>query len=105
MIKRTIAAMIGTALIAAPAFAQNVESLTVSIKTADLDLASAQGRARLDRRVRQAAGQICGADEPRSIAMREAFTRCRAEVLSDADVKIAAMARETAPIQVARRGN
>jgi UrcA family protein len=102
MIKRAPTAVVGSALIAAPAYAQPVETLSVSINTADLDLGSADDRARLDRRVRQAAGQICGA-QPRGADLRADFQRCRGEVLSDAELKIAALSGKGAPIQLARR--
>lgn len=104
MFTRALSAIIGTALLAAPALAQNADTMTVAVRTADLDLSSADGRARLDRRVRQAAGQICGA-EPRGLNLREQYLSCRGEVMTDAEVKIARMTDRSAPVLVARRAD
>jgi len=103
MITRAFAiAMLGTVLLAAPAHAHQDEAMSVDVKIADLDLGSASDRARLDRRIRQAAGQICGA-EPRGLELRGAHRACMGEVLTDAEIKLAQLIDRTAPLQVARR--
>lgn len=102
MIIRAFTAILGTALLAGPAYSQFAEPVSVEVKIADLNLGSAAGQARLERRVRQAAGRICGA-EPRTIDLRIDHQRCRGEVLSDAALKIAALKDKSAPVQVARR--
>jgi UrcA family protein len=102
MITRAFAAIVGTALLAAPALAEPADLVSVDVRVADLDLGTQLGRDRLDRRVRQAAGQICG-QQPRSVAMQVDYQRCRSEVLDDAQVKIARMLDNSAPIRVARR--
>ena len=74
------------ALTAFPALAQEAQPETniVLVRTADLDLASARHRAKLDHRLTQAARQVCGdasdSDLPGSNAMR----RCIDETLANA---------------------
>jgi UrcA family protein len=102
MIKRTLTAIIGTALIAAPAYAQIEDTMSVEVRIDDLDLGSADGVARLDRRIRYAAGQICG-EEPRVTDLRVGYQRCRSQVVGDANVKLAALKDRSATIQLARR--
>nr|WP_295373157.1 UrcA family protein [uncultured Sphingosinicella sp.] len=101
MFVRTLSAAAASALLlATPALAQT-ETMTVEVRTADLNLASVAGQAQLQRRISAAAGQICGA-APRSLDMLAAHTSCRSEVLGDAAQKIAALkAQGGTAVQVA----
>jgi UrcA family protein len=102
MIARTLAAIGASALLfAAPAFAQ-AEIMSVDVQIGDLNLASDDGRAQLDRRVFRAMGQICG-ERPRSLDIAQGYQTCRTEVMADADAKIAALKGPTVRIALARR--
>jgi UrcA family protein len=103
MFARTLSALAVSALLmATPALAQ-MESVSVQVKTGDLDLASEAGQAQLQRRVRHASFAICG-QAPRDFALKESYDNCRSEVLDDAALKIAALkAKGGERIQVARR--
>jgi len=59
----TIAATLGLALVAAPAFAAPANTAKVSVKYDDLDLTTAKGQKQLDRRIDAAARQICSQGE------------------------------------------
>jgi UrcA family protein len=103
MIARTFPAFAASALLlATPAIAQD-DRMSVEVRTSDLNLASDQGQARLQRRIHHAARAICG-ERPRNLELRESHDDCRAEVLTDAAQKIAALKLRTGDrIQVARR--
>ncbi len=59
----TCAAMaIAVTIAAAPAAVLAASSDGVTVKTGDLDLASAEGKAALDRRTRSAAAQVCAGE-------------------------------------------
>jgi UrcA family protein len=76
-------ALVGASLLAAsPAFAQN-DTVSMSVSTADLNLANASDRARLDRRIRSAASQICD-NGLEGVQMKMAYQSCRADILSSA---------------------
>ena len=102
MIARTLAALGASALLlATPAFAQD-EIMSVDVQIGDLNLASDDGRAQLNRRVVRAMGQICG-EQPRSLDFIDSYKVCRSEVMADADTKIAALQGPTVRIALARR--
>lgn len=66
------------AVVAAPAAAaQAEEAASVIVNTADLDLTSERDVTRLDRRIRNAAAQVCGNAGNRSIAANDLVGRCR----------------------------
>jgi len=70
---------------AAPALAEPAPAQNVSIvQTADLDLATKAGRARLDRRLVIAAYDVCGAAADVDLAGQNAVDQCRADVLAKA---------------------
>ena len=67
--------------VATPASAAEIvvapESVTVRVSYADLNLASAEGRARLDRRIAGAARGICGSYAPADLRMASLVQACR----------------------------
>ena len=65
-----------------PAFAQASESATIGI--ADLNLASAAGRATFDRRVAGAARRLCGTYAPLELKEVAASRACRAGIAAQA---------------------
>lgn len=105
MVTRALLTTVATSLLAAPVLAADkLDTMSVAVRTVDLDLSLAGDRARLDRRVRQAAGRICGA-APRALEFQQSHRACRSEVLGDAQVQIARMIERSAPILVARRAD
>lgn len=90
--------------------AREMQDASVEIHTADLDLASAQGRAVLDARIDHAVNQICGNPHSRSTWDEANYANCskqaRADVQGRVDAVVAAaesarkMASErTAPVR------
>ena len=70
---------------AAPALAEPAPAQNVSIvQTADLDLSTKAGRARLDHRLVIAAYEVCGAAADVDLAGQNAVYQCRADVLARA---------------------
>ena len=72
------------ALVAAPAIAQNAPArnatdvpATILVRHADLDLATPGGIAALDRRIRAAVEQACGATSDADPAGKNRVTACR----------------------------
>ena len=80
-------------LSAAPAAASDVtvapDTITVRVSYADLNLASAQGRARLDRRIAGAARSICGNFFPADLEMAALVQTCRADAIASARIPTA----------------
>ena len=76
----------GTALTAAagPALAAPAAAETRIVSSADLDLTSAAGRARLDRRIQAAVRDVCGRAAPTDLNGIHEVQLCRAETLADA---------------------
>lgn len=67
--------LVSALMVTAPAMA-NVKTKEVS--HADLDLSSAEGRTRLDTRIRQAVKQLCGAPRGWTLAERQDQQNCEA---------------------------
>jgi UrcA family protein len=76
----------GTALTAAagPAIASPAAAETRIVSYADLDLSSAAGRARLDRRINAAVRDVCGRAAPTDLNGLHQVQLCRGETLADA---------------------
>ncbi len=64
------------------------ELVSVAVSYADLDLSSAQGQARLDRRVRAAVKQLCRTGPNPSLADHMAERECRALARTSADGEV-----------------
>ncbi len=98
MFLRTIAlaAASAAALAATPATASDIvvapETVTVRVSYADLNLASPQGRAQLDRRIAGAARSICGTYDPAQLEMFTLVRTCRQEAIASARLPTAALA-------------
>ena len=94
MFNRSLSALAAVALtgatlaISTPAFAQSQDSVRVSY--ADLDLASADGAQRFERRIRQAAEEVCGSAS-RDLRQNQAVIACQARAVAGAkaDVQVA----------------
>jgi len=76
------AALTNVGIGVSPAFARPAEAVTVSF--ADLDLASAAGRATFDRRIGNAARMLCGTYAPIELKWGAMSRACRAGVVAAA---------------------
>lgn len=96
------AAAIAAALLAAvPAVADGAKSVQVSY--ADLNLASAQGKASFERRIGVAAQRVCGPAYQRDLMMLAATKRCVAATLESTQPAIELAYRNAANRQLAAR--
>lgn len=96
MIKMLVQVALATAAFAAaPAIAQNADTREESVYYGDLNLASQQGAAALEGRVKAAARRICGVEQAPGLAEHMGIRTCRAEVLAGARPQMsAALARQ-----------
>lgn len=76
----------GAAIKAAPALAQEPapETNISLVRTADLDLRSAEGQRQLDHRLANAAREVCGEASDVDLAGKKEVRRCRDETLAKA---------------------
>jgi UrcA family protein len=87
-------------LLATPAFAQ--DSISRSVDTADLNLATEAGRAQLDLRIRKAASKVCH-NGSAGLPMQMAFQTCRSDVIASAGKQVERLASlKDGRIQLAR---
>lgn len=96
------AASIALALsaLAAPAGAQPA---SVEVEVGDLDLATKSGNDRLQRRLNQAARQICGDFRIMPLRERQQIEECRQDVFANASDQVAlAQARAQHKVRLAR---
>ena len=75
-----IAAMIVNVAAVAPVLAQPMPS--VEVHFADLNLGSDAGRTVLDRRIANAADQLCGEARPIELTLNAAVQACRSETIA-----------------------
>lgn len=73
------AATLAAAVTASPVFATPIAPEVRIVTYADLDLSSAAGRARLDRRIEAAVREVCGEASSFDLARRRAVRECVAE--------------------------
>jgi UrcA family protein len=90
----------------APAAADAFEPVTVSstVKTADLDLSSADGQRELDHRIVQAAREVCGGASNTDLEGKNAARHCVTDTIAAATAQreqLLAAARTGVPIRVA----
>ena len=103
MFARTLSAFaaagltVATLAFATPLRAAPADEDVVTVAIGDLDLSTAEGATRFDRRVRRAARSICG-DLPAGLDMQQQVADCREEVLSSARTELA-----RAPVSGARQ--
>ena len=102
MIKTSIALLL--AFSAVPAFAEAPAAAT-TVQTADLDLSSAKGQRSLDRRLQQAASEVCGVASPSNLEGQNDVRKCRkdtvASLKAERDQRVAKASGQ--PIEVAAR--
>ena len=101
---KTIIAML-LAFAANPALAEAPVMVTSTVQTADLDLSTLKGQQILDRRLGQAAKEVCGVASDVDLEGKNIVRKCRADTLAsvanDRDQRIAAASNQ--PIKVAAR--
>jgi UrcA family protein len=73
------AATLAAALTASPVLAKRIAPEVRTVSYADLDLSSAAGRARLDRRIDASVRDVCGDAPSFDLARRHAVRECIAE--------------------------
>jgi len=92
---------------AAPASAADItvmpETVTVRVTYADLNLASAEGRARLYRRIAGAARSICGSFFPADLEMAVLVRDCRADAIASARIPTAVASNDRAVVLTGHR--
>ena len=96
-------AIIASAATITPTVASAFEPETVTsvVRTADLDLSSAGGRQELDRRIVQAAREVCGSASDVDLEGKNGARQCREDVIASAASQreqLLAAARTGAPI-------
>jgi UrcA family protein len=101
------AAMTGATLVAAsPAFGADlvVTAPTARVHYADLNLASAAGVAKLERRVAAAADRLCAGIGIEQLAARLDGIACRKETIARAEPQVRRVVERFATAQAARGG-
>jgi UrcA family protein len=73
------AAVLAAAVSVSPAFAKPIAPAVRTVAYADLDLSSAAGRSRLERRIGAAVREVCGEATAFDLARRHAVRDCIAE--------------------------
>lgn len=86
-----LAATMATGSAVAPAFAQDDGALRISVRYSDLDLATADGRERLDTRVRVAIRAICNSEPRQTARLRVASQECEAHARRSVDPQLASL--------------
>ena len=99
-------ALIASATTVTPTVAQAFEPVTVTsiVRTADLDLSQSDGQRELERRIAQAARDVCGTASNVDVEGKNAIRQCRAETIAQASAQreqLLAAVRSGAPILVA----
>ena len=99
-------AIIASAATITPTVAQAFEPETVTsiVRTADLDLSNDTGQRELDRRIVQAAREVCGDPSDVDLEGKNAVRHCREQTIAQAAAQreqLLAAARVGSPILVA----
>jgi UrcA family protein len=99
-------ALIASAATITPTVAEAFEPVTVTsiVRTVDLDLSSDAGLQELDRRIVQAAHEVCGEASNVDLEGRNAVRQCRSDTIAQAASQreqVLAVAKTGSPILVA----
>ena len=99
-------AIVASAATLTPTAGQALEPVTATsiVRTADLDLSSDSGQRELDRRIVQAAREVCGEASNVDLEGKNAARACREEAVAAVDSQreqLLAAARAGSPILVA----
>ena len=80
------------------------ETVTSIVRTADLDLSNEAGQRELDRRIVQAAREVCGEPSDVDLEGKNVVRQCRADTIAQASSQreqLLAAAKSGTPIRVA----
>ena len=99
-------ALIASATTVTPTVAQALEPVTATsiVQTADIDLSSDSGQRELDRRIVQAAREVCGEPSNVDLEGKNEVRQCREDTIAQAASQreeLLAAAKSGAPILVA----
>ncbi len=99
----TAALALAGAIISSPAYAATMgEARSVSVRTSDLNLSSAAGRAALTRRIGYAATVVCGRPDARDLVAVQDVGECRTAAINGAMPQVQlALANTKAGVQLA----
>ena len=86
------AATLAAAANLSPAFARPITPEVRTVAYADLDLSTAAGRSRLERRIQAAVREVCGAAPSFDLARRHAVRDCIVETRASVQLPAAAAA-------------
>lgn len=86
-----VALAVATTGIAAPAKAQDDDMPRVTVPYSDLNLASVDGRKRLDTRVRSAIREVCQTEPRPTLRQRAIEQACAADAIRSTQVQVAAL--------------
>jgi UrcA family protein len=90
----TFAAIMTALVVSAPAHAAwNETGRMQQVQIADLNLASFEGRKRLETRIKRAARTVCGVGEDRSLSSAAAANTCYKKAMTDVQAQLAAALR------------
>ena len=91
----------------APALAEQVQSATYVVRTADLDLNSAAGQRTLDHRLTIAIAEVCGTPSDADLAGKNQANACRTETRAklnaERDARLAGLVSPKSAIRIASR--
>ncbi len=96
----TVAAMATLSLLGGPVLA---ETVSTTVRYADLNLDSAAGRDQLTARVAASIRRICGTTDGQTLSVAADVRRCRQSAHSDATLKVAALTSRNADVLLASR--
>lgn len=97
------ASLVNLSAAASPAMAQEQETVVVSY--ADLNLGNQAGRNVLDRRIAQAASELCGQFNPIELGQAEAGRSCVADTIASVQPqRDAALNRRFGTVQISQAG-
>jgi UrcA family protein len=91
----------------APALAEEMQTATYVVRTADLDLNTAAGQRALDHRLTIAIAEVCGVASDADLVGKNAANDCRTETRAkleaERDQRLAGLVAPTSPIRIASR--
>lgn len=96
----TLSLAAATPASAAPDILVAPQNVTVRVSYADLNLASAEGRARLDSRIAGAARSICGSYFSADLRMSALVHECRDDAIASARIPTTALASSDRAVAV-----
>jgi UrcA family protein len=79
------------------------ETVTVRVSYADLNLATVEGRARLDRRIASAARSICGSPFQNDLHMSALVSECRDDAIASARIPTQVASNDRAVVMTGHR--